>query len=107
MNNDITEKSQSSAPVWGVDKWWKVALWKFGFLVFVEILSKAGAVALGWPFFCGAIVGAVHYFEIKVDVPIWLMLSIQAILLGMFAFKSTTKKLLADAGEAAKAWAKK
>ena len=107
MNKDIAKQAQDNAPVWGVAPWYKVALWKIGFLFFVEGMSKAGAVSWGWPIFCGLIVGSVTYFKVPVEIPMWLMLSIQALLLGMFAFKSTTKTLLSKAGDALLEWAKK
>jgi len=85
----------------------KVFAYKLGFLLCVETLSKSGAAVLGWPLLCAGIVGGIHHFEVEADPPIWLMVTLQAVFLGMWAFKSTTKRLLKEAGEALKLWAGK
>ena len=85
----------------------KVFAYKLGFLLCVETLSKAGIANIAWPFLNAAILGLlVKYASFQVhEYPVWLAISIQALLLFMWAFKSTTKKLLAQVGEALKLYA--
>ena len=88
----------------------KVGAYKLGYLLVVEALSKAGMAVLAWPAANALMLWGIHKADKDMKIDEWpysLVLVIEAIFIGMWCFKSTTKKLLDVAGQALLEWAKK
>ncbi len=114
MNAEIVALAEKHAPVYGAydrtgnifkDTWrwfsnfFRVFVYKAGFILCVEGLSKAGVAVVIWPVLNGMVAfGLKHWahMDLAQSYPIGLALFIEAMILFWWMNKSTAKKFILE-----------